>query len=74
MIAETAGPATDQVSVFISYRRTDREVADRLYQLLEERGVAAWYDPLIPHGTDWREAIVEHLSSSCRLRHWNRTS
>lgn len=54
----------DRASVFISYRHADRNVADALYALLASRGVAAWYDPQIHHGTDWREAIVEHLSAA----------
>lgn len=54
----------DRTNVFISYRHADRNVADELYALLASRGVSAWYDPLIPHGTDWREAIVEHLSTA----------
>jgi hypothetical protein len=63
MTGETVGPETP-ASVFISYRRSDRESADRLYELLGERQVAAWYDPLIPPSADWREAIVEHLSAA----------
>lgn len=62
MTAETAGAAKDRASIFISYRRSDQEAADRLYELLKERNVTAWYDPLILHGTDWREAIVKHLA------------
>lgn len=61
----TAGsPEKNPTSVFISYRHADRNVADELYALLAKRNVSAWYDPLIPHGTDWREAIVEHLSAA----------
>lgn len=62
MISEPAESAKDRASVFISYRRSDRAVAEHLYALLKERNVTAWYDSLIPHGTDWREAIVEHLA------------
>jgi TIR domain len=61
----TAGsPLKEQSNVFISYRHADRSVADELYALLVMRNVSAWYDPLIPHGTDWREAIVENLSTA----------
>src|SRR5262245_13239162 len=63
-IGETAASDKDRTGVFISYRRANRDFADRLYRLLKERNVATWYDPLIPHGTDWREAIVEHLSTA----------
>lgn len=62
MISEPEEPTKERSSVFISYRRSDRAVAERLYELLRERNVTAWYDSLIPHGTDWRDAIVEHLA------------
>jgi hypothetical protein len=61
---ETALSGKDRVRVFISYRHADRNLANRLYELLQERHVAAWYDPLIPYGTDWREAIVKYLSTA----------
>jgi hypothetical protein len=57
-------PVQDRVSVFISYRHSDRDIADRLYELLGARGVSAWYDPLIPHSADWREEIVAHLGAA----------
>ena len=57
-------PAVSARPVFISYRRADRELADRLYELLGERGVGAWYDPLIPLAKDWREAIVEAIGEA----------
>lgn len=62
--AAAASPAEEQGSVFISYRHEDRGVADDLFTLLGERRVSAWYDPLIPHGTDWREAIVAQLGKA----------
>jgi hypothetical protein len=63
MIA-TAKPEENPVSVFISYRRSDRRIADRLFALLRERNVVAWYDALISPSADWREAIVENLSTA----------
>jgi hypothetical protein len=62
--AAAASPAEEWGSVFISYRHEDRGVADDLFTLLGERRVSAWYDPLIPHGTDWREAIVAQLGKA----------
>lgn len=62
VISETSGPVEIPASIFISYRRSDRETTERLYELLRERNVTAWYDALIPYDTDWREAIVEHLA------------
>lgn len=51
-------------TVFISYRRANRDAAVRLNELLEERGVSAWYDALMTPGADWRDAIVEKLSTA----------
>lgn len=59
-----APPVAERASVFISYRHGDRSVADELYALLVKRQIPAWYDPLIPHGADWRAAIVAQLSTA----------
>jgi TIR domain len=50
--------------VFISYRHADRPFAERLYALLQERRVTAWYDALIPAGADWRDTIVAELTQA----------
>jgi TIR domain len=56
--------AREAHAVFISYRRIDGEVADRLYQLLRELKVAAWYDRLIAPAEEWREVLTERLSEA----------
>lgn len=53
--------------IFISYRRSDRELVAHIVRKLEERGAAVWYDAEIEGGADWREIIVEALSSSDML-------
>lgn len=53
--------------IFISYRRTDRELVAHIVRKLEERGAAVWYDAEIEGGADWREIIVEALSNSDML-------
>lgn len=53
--------------IFISYRRSDRELVAHIVRKLEERGASVWYDAEIEGGADWREIIVEALSSSDML-------
>jgi hypothetical protein len=53
--------------IFISYRRSDRELVASVVRRLEERGVAVWYDAEIEGGADWRETIVESLTNSDML-------
>jgi hypothetical protein len=50
--------------IFISYRRADADFADRLYTLLERRGVSVWYDALIQPGADWRDTIAQRLQKA----------
>jgi TIR domain len=52
--------------IFVSYRRKDRDFVRALVPLLEARGTSVWWDADIEGGEDWRESIVESLSS-CRL-------
>jgi TolB-like protein len=52
------------IDVFISYRRTDEPWARRLYNLLSERGVAAWYDAQVAAGEDWRAATAKALEAA----------
>jgi TolB-like protein len=52
------------IDVFISYRRTDEPWARRLYGLLNERGVAAWYDAHVAAGEDWRAATARALEAA----------
>lgn len=53
--------------IFISYRRTDRAMADALVEKLRAKGVSVWIDTHIEGGADWRETIVDALSNSDML-------
>jgi hypothetical protein len=53
--------------IFISYRRSDRELVANVVRRLEQRGVGVWYDVEIEGGADWRETIVEALTQSDML-------
>lgn len=50
--------------IFVSYRRSDRELVASVVRRLEARGVGVWYDAEIEGGADWREKIVEALTES----------
>ena len=51
--------------VFISYSFDDKTVADGMCQYLEQSGIRCWYAPRnIPHGKDFREAIMEAIRQS----------
>jgi hypothetical protein len=50
--------------IFVSYRRSDRELVAKVVSRLEQRGVTTWYDAEIEGGADWRETIVEALTNS----------
>ncbi|MEL6257783.1 MAG: toll/interleukin-1 receptor domain-containing protein [Pseudomonadota bacterium] len=49
---------------FISYRRTDKPLVEKVVRALEARGGAVWWDAVIEGGEDWRDAIIEGLSQS----------
>lgn len=53
--------------IFVSYRRSDRELVAAVVRRLEARGVTAWYDADIEGGADWRETIVDALTNSGML-------
>jgi hypothetical protein len=53
--------------MFISYRRTDRELVAQVVRKLEANGVGVWYDAEIEGGADWRESIVTSLEASDML-------
>ena len=44
--------------IFVSYRRSDRELVASVVRRLEARGVGVWYDAAIEGGEDWRELRV----------------
>jgi TolB-like protein len=50
--------------IFLSYRRSDERHVRRLYNLLKERGVEAWYDAHVGAGEDWRMATSKALEAS----------
>ena len=50
--------------IFVSYRRSDRELVASIVRRLEARSVSVWYDAEIEGGGDWRDAIVEALTDS----------
>ena len=50
--------------IFVSYRRTDRELVAQVVRKLEERGASVWYDAEIEGGADWRENIVAAIEGS----------
>lgn len=50
--------------IFLSYRRSDRELAGELVSVLERRGPSVWWDADIAGGEDWRDTIVEQLSAA----------
>ncbi len=54
-------PAPD---IFLSYRRSDRELAGELVAVLERRGPSVWWDADIAGGEDWRDTIVEQLTAA----------
>lgn len=53
--------------IFVSYRRSDRELVAAVVRRLEARGVGVWYDANIEGGADWRETIVQALTDSDML-------
>lgn len=53
--------------VFLSYRRSDQDLAQRLVEAMQAQGVNVWWDQMIEGGEDWREAIVENLTSARAL-------
>lgn len=50
--------------IFLSYRRSDQTLARALVEALQARGVDVWWDQKIEGGEDWRDAIVEGLTSA----------
>ena len=50
--------------IFLSYRRSDRELAAELVAVLERRGPSVWWDADIAGGEDWRDTIVEQMSAA----------
>ncbi|MEM9739895.1 MAG: toll/interleukin-1 receptor domain-containing protein [Pseudomonadota bacterium] len=53
--------------IFLSYRRSDQELARVMVDALSAKGLNVWWDQLIEGGEDWRDAIVEGLTNSKAL-------
>lgn len=53
--------------VFLSYRRSDQMLAQSLVEALQKQGVKVWWDQMIEGGEDWRDAIVENLTTARSL-------
>jgi serine/threonine protein kinase len=70
MVGESA-----RYDVFLSYRvNSDREHAERLYNMLTEKGLSVWWDQKCQKpGTDWKEGFCAGLVDSktfiCLLSH-----
>ena len=55
------------MSIFLSYSRRDADLANRLYQDLQARGLQVWMDrDAIQAGTLWRTSIVDGIRN-CRV-------
>jgi hypothetical protein len=54
--------------IFLSYRKKDRALAQKLMRLIHEnefaRDIAIWYDEFLVPGEDWSEAIAAALDKS----------
>lgn len=61
--------------IFISYSSRDREVAERVRDLLEAAGYSVFWDQSTPPGKDWDSWIREQLAGSrLVVALWTRTS
>lgn len=61
--------------IFISYARKDREAAQALAKVLEQRGWSVWWDRNIPPGKSFDLVIEEALDeASCVIVLWSESS
>ncbi|HWH22494.1 MAG TPA: toll/interleukin-1 receptor domain-containing protein [Allosphingosinicella sp.] len=61
--------------IFLSYSRSDREVAERIQARLTSEGYDVFWDQNTPPGTDWDTWIRDRLKESrCVLVLWSRSS
>lgn len=61
--------------VFISYARSDRNVAEHLASLLTERGWTVWWDRELCGGANFRESIQHALDdAACIIVLWSRSA
>ena len=54
-------------SIFLSYSRNDRQLAEQFVEAARARGVTVWFDEKIEGGQDWREGIVNALQTARAL-------
>ena len=53
------------MSVFLSYARADKDLAEAVSRAFEQRGILVWRDVLgIPGGAEWRDSLVEALAKT----------
>ena len=50
--------------VFISYSRSDREIADAICRELKSKGLKYWMDTKIPGGENFDDEIIDALEKS----------
>jgi len=50
--------------IFLSYSRSDHQLAERFVEAAAARGISVWFDVQIEGGENWREKIVEALGSA----------
>ncbi len=61
--------------IFISYAREDTPTAQRLAELLSQRGWSVWWDSSILHGASYESAIEQELDTAkCVLVLWSKAS
>lgn len=55
----------ENVDVFISYSRSDKEIVEQLYDALTRQGKRVWYDKLnLTDGGNWKEEIKRAIRSA----------
>jgi DNA/RNA endonuclease G (NUC1) len=52
------------VDVFISYARTDKEIAENVAELLRSEGFDVWFDKRIYAGAKWEPMLMKKLASA----------
>ena len=65
MESDPHGPAHGTpLTLFLSYSRSDRAVAERLADRLEQAGHTIWWDALIEGGANFSRSIREALDTA----------
>src|SRR5262249_11330497 len=52
---------------YLSYAHEDKPIAERLVVFLRAKGVAVWWDEMIPPGSDFPSVMEEQLDASERV-------